>query len=159
VIERPSPSPWGIAELAELGGVSRRTVRYYVQEGLLPPPHGVGRGNHYGQEHLDHLLRVKVMQEKGWSLERIRGEMGRGEHPAARRAAPVAAAVNVTVEQVPREAWVRLTVAPGIEIHLGSGRRLPPPGRLSELAALCRDLFGEKPEPAEAGGTSEDGKE
>jgi hypothetical protein len=31
---------YGIDELAERGGVSRRTVRYYVQRGLLPtqPP-------------------------------------------------------------------------------------------------------------------------
>jgi DNA-binding transcriptional MerR regulator len=35
---------YGIDELAELGGVSRRTVRYYVQEQLLPPPLGVGAG-------------------------------------------------------------------------------------------------------------------
>lgn len=33
--------------MAELGGVSRRTVRYYVQEGLLSAPLGVGRGRHY----------------------------------------------------------------------------------------------------------------
>ncbi len=145
--DRPSPSPWGIAELAELGGVSRRTVRYYVQEGLLPAPHGVGRGNHYGREHLDRLLAVKAMQEKGWSLERIRGE-----------SVPPAEG-NVTVTLVPREAWVRLTVAPGIEIHLGSGRRLPPPGRLAELAATCRELFGDGPESAEAGSPSKDGKE
>ena len=153
--ERASLSPWGIAELAELGGVSRRTVRYYVQEGLLPAPHGVGRGNHYGQEHLDRLLEVKAMQEKGWSLDRIRGQRGREE----RGPAPVLEGRNVTVAPIPREAWLRLTVAPGIEIHLESGRRLPPPGRLSELAALCRELFGEKPEPAEAGGASKDGKE
>ena len=29
---------YDIDELADLGGVSRRTVRYYVQEGLLPAP-------------------------------------------------------------------------------------------------------------------------
>ena len=58
----------GIEELAGLGGVTRRTVRYYVQEGLLPAPRGVGRGRHYGPEHLDRLLAVKAMQERGESL-------------------------------------------------------------------------------------------
>ena len=33
---------YSIVELAELGGVSRRTVRYYVQESLLPSL-GVGQ--------------------------------------------------------------------------------------------------------------------
>jgi DNA-binding transcriptional MerR regulator len=133
--------------------VSRLTVRYYVQEGLLPVPHGVGRGNHYGQEHLERLLAVKGMQEKGWSLERIRkefGQAGRADRPAI-VSAPLGAAANVTVTSDPvrREAWIRLTLGPGIEIHLESGRRLPPPGRLTELAALCRELFGERPETEE----------
>src|SRR6266404_5771758 len=63
---------YSIVELAELGGVSRRTVRYYVQESLLPPPLGVGRGRHYGSEHLARLLAVKAMQEQGMTLEEIR---------------------------------------------------------------------------------------
>jgi hypothetical protein len=155
VSDRTSPSPWNIADLAGLGGVSRRTVRYYVQEGLLPAPHGVGRGNHYGQEHLDRLLAVKAMQEKGWSLERIRAEAG----PAVRAAADAGPTQNVTVPRVPREAWTRLEVAPGVEVHVASGRRLPPPGRLAVLAALCRELFGDPQESAEAGNASEDGKE
>ena len=62
----------GVAELADLGGVSRRTVRFYVQEGLLQPPLGVGRGRHYGPEHLKRLLEVKALQEQGRSLSEIR---------------------------------------------------------------------------------------
>ena len=85
---------YGIDELAELGGVSRRTVRYYVQERLLPPPLGVGRGRHYGRAHLDALLRVKSMQEAGLTLDfRLRlGDwsvlvLRRGRRkPASRRA-------------------------------------------------------------------------
>ena len=50
---------YGILELAELGGVSRRTVRYYVQEGLLPAPLGVGRGRHYGPAHLEQLITIE----------------------------------------------------------------------------------------------------
>ncbi len=154
--DRPSPSPWGIADLADLGGVSRRTVRYYVQEGLLPPPHGIGRGNHYGREHLDRLLAVKAMQEKGWPLERIQHEPLLS---APATAAPSPFSENVTVESIPREAWTRLIVASGVEIHVASGRRIPPPGKLAELAALCRDLFGDRPEPPKAASRPKDKKE
>ena len=51
---------YAIGDLAQLADVSRRTVRYYVQEGLLPAPLGVGRGNHYGPEHLERILEVKA---------------------------------------------------------------------------------------------------
>ncbi len=67
----PEEPRYAIGDLADLGGVSRRTVRYYVQEGLLPTPFGVGRGNHYGPEHLDRLLRVKALRKPGSRSKRF----------------------------------------------------------------------------------------
>lgn len=125
---------YAIGDLAELAGVSRRTVRYYVQEGLLPAPLGLGRGNHYGQEHLDRLLRVKALQEAGRSLDEIRHALNPA--PAARRApAPVE---RTAAERIERKLWRRLTLAPGVELHVEGGLRLPSPGKLEELAAWCR---------------------
>jgi len=121
---------YGIAELAELGGVSRRTVRYYIQERLLPPPLGVGRGRHYGQDHLDRLVAVKAMQEKGASLGEIRRVLSGG------RPAP-----GGPVPHVPRTPWMRLSLMPGLELHVSSALRLPAPGRLEELAETCRGYF------------------
>lgn len=115
-----STDRYAIGDLARLAGVSRRTVRYYVQEGLIPAPLGVGRGNHYGPEHLQQILRVKAMQEAGRTLDEIR------DAPATD---PI---------QLERSLWRRLTLAPGVELHVSSHVRLPPPGRLQELAAWCR---------------------
>jgi DNA-binding transcriptional MerR regulator len=117
-------------ELAELGGVSRRTVRYYVQEGLLPAPLGVGRGRHYDRSHLDRLLEVKAQQEGGLSLDEIRARRARpagGGRPAPRAPRPLS-----------RTTWRRLELAPGVELHVAHDIRLPAPGRLHELAAWCR---------------------
>jgi DNA-binding transcriptional MerR regulator len=128
---------YAIGDLADLGGVSRRTVRYYVQEGLLPAPFGVGRGNHYGPQHLDQLLRVKAMQEAGRTLDEIRRALNgaeRGRLPLRAKAAEPHAALE-------RTAWRRLTLAPGVELHVSGEVRLPPPGKLSELASWCRQHF------------------
>jgi DNA-binding transcriptional MerR regulator len=122
---------YAIGELADLGGISRRTVRYYVQEGLLPPPLGLGRGNHYGQEHLDRLLQVKALQEAGRSLDEIRQLLG--DQPPA--------GVPVPALPLPRTMWRRIAVAPGVELHVSEDVRLPSPGRLQELAAWCRQHF------------------
>jgi DNA-binding transcriptional MerR regulator len=123
---------YAIGDLADLGGVSRRTVRYYVQEGLLPPPLGMGRGNHYGREHLDRLLRVKAMQEAGRTLDEIRRTLaGRPE-----RQAP--AGVTEGAPPLPRTLWRRLAIAPGVELHVSGDVRLPSPARLQELATWCR---------------------
>ena len=42
-----------LAELTEAADVSVRTVRYYIAEGLLPPPEGSGPGSAYARGHLD----------------------------------------------------------------------------------------------------------
>ena len=125
---------YAVGELADLGGVSRRTVRYYVHEGLIPAPLGVGRGDHYGREHLDRLLQVKALQEAGRSLDEIRQLLDGGTAAAVRSAAAMAL-------PLPREVWRRVTVAPGVELHVSGDVRLPSPARLQELAAWCRLHF------------------
>ncbi len=130
---------YGIEELAVLGGVTRRTVRYYVMEGLLPAPLGVGRGRHYGPEHLARLQAVKAMQERGLSLDAVRAEITR---PARGRAAAKAAVASPAETQAAPSAWRRLELVPGVELHVEAGRRLPPPGRLRELVAWCEQHFG-----------------
>ena len=126
---------YAIGDLADLGGVSRRTVRYYVQEGLIPSPLGIGRGNHYGREHLDQLLKVKALQETGQTLDEIRralrGRSREVQHPAQAPAAPVP----------DRTLYRRLVLAPGVELHVAGNVRLPSPGKLNELAAWCRTHF------------------
>ena len=127
---------FSVGALADLGGVSRRTVRYYVQEGLLPAPFGVGRGDHYGRTHLDRLLQIKALQEAGRSLDEIRQVLGEGGAPGTVPVPPPA--------PVRREVWRRVTVAPGVELHVSGDVRLPAPARLHELAAWCRLHFGNR---------------
>jgi DNA-binding transcriptional MerR regulator len=124
------PVRYAVGELARLAGVSRRTVRYYVQEGLIPAPFGVGRGDHYGREHLERILDVKAMQEAGKSLDEIR----RALSGSGSKGLPTSTAEG----RIERTLWRRLTLAPGVELHLDAGVTLPAPGRLQELAAWCR---------------------
>ncbi|MFO1421971.1 MAG: MerR family transcriptional regulator, partial [Candidatus Competibacteraceae bacterium] len=69
---------FGIEELCGLTGVSRRTVRFYTQKGLLDPPEGERRGAYYTRGHLEQLLLIRKWQAAGVSLERI-GQLLRGE--------------------------------------------------------------------------------
>lgn len=133
----PTAARYAIGDLATLGGVSRRTVRYYVQEGLIPPPLGVGRGNHYSADHLEQLLRVKAMQEAGRTLDEIRRALGqtRGSRIGSQRV--------VEDAPLPRSLWRRIALARGVELHVASTARLPPPARLRELVDWCRLHFAD----------------
>ena len=63
---------FNIEYLAQKARVSRRTVRYYIQRGLLPPPLGQKRGSYYTEFHLDRLLLIVKLAAKGMPLIRIK---------------------------------------------------------------------------------------
>ena len=74
-----------INQLAELTGFSVRSIRYYVQMGLVDKPEGVKRQAYYQRQHLEQLMMVKKGQDAGFSLERI-NEMIR--HPESFKQVP-----------------------------------------------------------------------
>lgn len=61
-----------IAELARRAGVTPRTIRYYVAEGLLPPPRGGGQRRLYARGHLVRLFAIKRLKEAFLPLAEIR---------------------------------------------------------------------------------------
>ena len=65
---------FSIDELSALAEVPRRTVRYYIQQGLIERPAGAKRGAYYTLDHLEQLLAIRKWQREGLSLERI-GEL------------------------------------------------------------------------------------
>ena len=67
-------------ELCTLSDTSRRTVRYYIQLGLVDRPIGETRAAHYVGRHLEQLLKIRQFTDAGVSLERIR-EVLSGEAP------------------------------------------------------------------------------
>lgn len=74
------PDGYRLADLCAIADLPIRTVRYYVQIGLMDRPVGETRAARYGADHLDQLLRIKQWTAEGFSLERIRqrlqGEQG-----------------------------------------------------------------------------------
>ncbi|HLL49683.1 MAG TPA: MerR family transcriptional regulator, partial [Thermomicrobiales bacterium] len=61
-----------LSELTKAADVSVRTVRYYIAEGLLPPPEGSGPGSAYTQGHLDRLRLIQRLKEAYLPLKEIR---------------------------------------------------------------------------------------
>ncbi len=61
---------YDLNELSNRAGVSPRTVRYYIQLGLLPAP-GSGPGVRYGRGHLDRLRLIRLLQSQHLPLHVI----------------------------------------------------------------------------------------
>jgi DNA-binding transcriptional MerR regulator len=61
-----------ISELARRAGVSIRTIRYYIGEGLLPQPQSKGRHAQYPQEALIRLELIRKLRDAFLPLKEIR---------------------------------------------------------------------------------------
>lgn len=66
------PQLYGLAELSERARVTPRTVRYYIQQGLLRAPGATGPGAKYGEGHLDRLRLIRRLQQTHLPLAEIR---------------------------------------------------------------------------------------
>ncbi len=64
-----------LQELADSAGVSIRTIRYYIGEGLLPGPEGAGPQSHYTQSHAKRLQAIALLKDRFLPLKEIRRQL------------------------------------------------------------------------------------
>ena len=114
---------FSLDELCTLTDFSKRTVRYYMQLGLVDRPIGETRSAHYLDVHLEQLLRIKKLTDAGVSLVRIR-EVLAGEEPPvpARQRKPGSIEVKS-----------HLFIAPGVELQISPEEADLSPEQVREL--------------------------
>jgi DNA-binding transcriptional MerR regulator len=112
---------FSIAELVDATGLTERTIRYYIQEGLVPAALGRGRSRYYTPQHLETLTRIADLRRQRLSIEEIRERVA---VPPARSAEPEDAGV---------EHWQRINLHPDLELLV----RADAP---ESIRALARDL-------------------
>ena len=116
--------PLSLEALAGRFGLPVRTVRYYIQLGLVDRPAGAGKGSYYTPRHLEQLLHIRKWQLAGLSLERIGELLRQGELGGDRREA---SHDDLPIPPAPRrpgtvEVWSHLVVAEGVEVVLEPGK-------------------------------------
>lgn len=62
---------YSISQLSALVDLPIRTIRYYIQKGLVDRPFGERKAARYGQQHLEQCLLVRKWTRAGLSLEKI----------------------------------------------------------------------------------------
>jgi len=122
----PEPS-YRLADLCVLTDLPVRTVRYYVQIGLVDRPQGETRAARYGAAHLEQLLLIKKWSAAGVSLERIR-ELLHGE-PAPVEPRRQAGTVEVRSH---------LLLADGLELVIEAEQAGLSP---EQVRRLCREVM------------------
>lgn len=133
-------------ELGARAGIAPRTVRYYVQRGLLPPPTFKGKDSSYGASHLLRLKVIKALQAAFYPLEEIKVLLATKDDPALQALllappAPLLAARVEPAARIPSPAvappgrmparappgfpdespWRKIVLAPGVELLVREG--------------------------------------
>lgn len=105
---------FSLDEICTLVDLPRRTVRYYIQIGLVDRPDGETRAARYSARHLERLLAIRRWQSAGYSLDRIAEIVSTGNpgEPVPPRPRPPGSV----------EVWSHLVVADGVEVRIEPGR-------------------------------------
>lgn len=120
-------------ELSALVELPKRTIRYYIQIGLLDRPIGETRAAHYSSAHLDRLLRVRQLSQAGVALERIR-EVLSGALPPVLPKPRGAGSVEV---------WSHLVLGDGVELMVDPQRAELSPEQVRALFRGVSALFAQ----------------
>ena len=133
-----------ISELADAAGTTRRAVRFYVQQKLLPAPNGLGRGKHYDASHLERIRQIRQLQLAGHSLEEIRHLLDGGGVPPAgpsEQVVSIPPAPRAAVSVVRAELWRRLRITEGVELSFDATRFNPTVEDLMRLRDTITAVF------------------
>lgn len=125
------PPQFTLDELCSLTGLSKRTIRYYIQLGLVARPDGETRAARYGQGHLENLLAIRRWTEDGLSLERVRELLSGMEEsvpPRPRRYGEL-------------EVWSRVELADGVEVSVNPERANLTPEQVRQFLADVMSAF------------------
>ncbi len=118
-------------ELCTLSDTSKRTVRYYIQLGLVDRPIGETKAAYYLTEHLEQLLKVRKLSDAGVSLDRIR-EVLSGEAPPVPLRQRQAGSVEVRSH---------LLIAEGVELEISPERSGLSPEQVRALVRAVMQAY------------------
>jgi DNA-binding transcriptional MerR regulator len=164
---------YSLNELAALADVTPRTIRFYIEQGLLPAPATLGPKSRYTDEHLERLLLIKKLQAAHLPLAEIRNQLRGipaeavaeltvstparvsgsavdyirgvlGTSPAQAPAARSVALPSTPASPEPeRSQWERISLDPDIELHIRRPMTRTDNKRVARLIEYARQLFEE----------------
>ncbi len=125
------PHTYLLSELCALVDLPVRTVRYYVQQGLVDRPEGETRAARYGERQLEQLRLIKKWTTAGLSLDRVRDLLS-GQDPDV----PERPKRRGTLEVVSR-----LTIDDGVELVIEPSRAGLTPEQVRVLSREVMRLY------------------
>ena len=152
---------YSIQDLVRETGLSDRTIKFYIAEGLVDRPESTGRYATYSQKHLDRLKLIADLAEQGFKLAAIKTRLNQELNAAsyvrsaleAMNLSPTigAGATDIVVEPAVIEPmrdealeagdmWRRVGLTEGVELHC----RQPLTDEMDEIVEITITFFREQ---------------
>ena len=121
---------YSLDSLVEQTGFSKRTIRFYIQQGVLDSPDGNTKGAVYTVDHLERLLLIRRLTKQGYSLSGIKQYL---QNQDGHEIEPVRPGTL--------EVWTKITLREGLEVHLNSTRAKLSTDEFRQLSKEIVSLF------------------
>lgn len=130
----PSANKHTLEELCTLVDIPKRTVRFYVENGVIDRPAGVKKGAYYTQKHVEQLLEIKKWQKAGLSLERIKSLLNdlNGGAPVPPPQQRLPGDVDV---------WSHIYISDGVELLIEPKRSGLSPEQVNQLSQALQAIL------------------
>lgn len=120
-------------DLASLTGISKRTVRYYIQMGLVDRPIGETKASRYTPKHLERLLTVQRLTAEGLTLEGVKKYLEKDGESKKIGCGPKPRTIT---------AMSKIAIAPGIDLVVSHGESGKSADELRELVKKIMEAIG-----------------
>lgn len=131
-----SSKKYTIEDLIELTGYSRRTIRFYIQEKIIEPPAGRGRGGFYFDSHLTALKKIKELQDKGLKLEAIKNMLNETSRD-------IYLSESIAQKKVNRQSWAKYEITDGIELNIRKDIEIKNNKKINEIIRILTKIVKE----------------
>ena len=119
---------YSLDELCTLTDTPKRTVRFYMGQGLMDRSEGQKKGAYYLEKHLMQLLEIKKWQKAGLSLDRIKSLMHQGVDELVPPISPPQLGMI--------EIWSHLSIADGVQLQIEANRAELTPEQVRALSSV-----------------------
>ena len=123
-----------LEEVCKLVDVTKRTIRYYIQQGLVGRPEGEKRGSYYTNQHLEDLLEIKKWQKAGLSLDRIKELLVTDPESLTLPPPKMQEAGEISI-------WSRVFIDKGVEVQIDASKAEMTPEELRSFVEKITELY------------------
>jgi len=106
-----------INDVSKETGCTKRTIRYYVQRNLIPPPDYAGRGAYYNEHHIELIKIIKILRKEYLPLEKIKEKLDDNIFVKKVLAKGKKSVTGKAPDLLTRNRIVRVNLSPDIEIN------------------------------------------